>query len=112
MIELGELERRHADFARRNARVIVSSVEGVDDAKKTQADFPHLVVLADQGRGLSNAVELIHPHSAPDGGDTDAPTTIVVDRGGTVRWLHRAPRVLERLSPDEVVQAIDKNLAE
>jgi alkyl hydroperoxide reductase subunit AhpC len=111
MIELGELERRHGDFARHNARVIVSSVEGVDDAKKTQADFPHLVVLADQGRGLSNAVELIHPHSAPDGGDTDAPTTIVVDPGGTVRWLHRSPRVLERLSPDEVLQAVDKSLA-
>ena len=37
MIELGELERRHEDFARRNARVIVVSMEGLDDAKRTQA---------------------------------------------------------------------------
>ena len=110
MVELGQLERRQADFARRNARVIVSSVEGVDDARQTQADFPHLLVLADQGHGLSEAAELIHPHAAPDGKDADAPTTILVDRHGTVRWLYRSPRVIARLSPDDVLQAIDAHM--
>jgi alkyl hydroperoxide reductase subunit AhpC len=61
MIELGQLDRRHEDFARRNARVVVVSVEGADDAKKTQTDFPHLLVLADESRGLSDPVGLIHP---------------------------------------------------
>jgi alkyl hydroperoxide reductase subunit AhpC len=110
MIELGQLERRHEDFARRNTRVIVVSVEGLDDAKKTQADFPHLLLISDQGRGLSEAAGLIHPHSAPDGSDTDAPTTILVDRHGTVRWLYRSSEVVARLSPDEVLQAIDAHL--
>ncbi len=82
MIELGQLERRHEDFARRNTRVIVVSLEGLDDAKKTQAEYPHLLVLADQGRGLSEAVDLIHSHAAPDGADADTPTTILVDRHG------------------------------
>src|SRR5437868_11030453 len=110
MMELVQLERRHEDFSRRQTRVIVISMEGLDDAKKTQADFPHLLVLADQGRGLSEAAGLIHPHAAPDGSDVDAPTTIVVDRHGTVRWLYRSPRVLTRLSPDEVLQALDRSL--
>jgi alkyl hydroperoxide reductase subunit AhpC len=110
MIELGQLERRHEDFARRNTRVIVVSVEGLDDARKTQDDFPHLLVLADQERRLSEAAELIHPHSAPDGSDTDAPTTILVDRQGTVRWLYRSPGVIARLSPDEVLEAIDAHV--
>jgi peroxiredoxin len=110
MIELGQLERRHEDFARRNTRVIAVSVEGPDDAKKTQADFPHLLVLADQGRGLSEAAQLIHAHSAPDGADTAAPTTILVDRHGTVCWLYRSPRLVARLSPDEVLQGIDQHL--
>jgi peroxiredoxin len=110
MIELGQLERHHEEFARRNTRVIVVSVEGLDDAKKTQADFPHLVVLSDQKRGLSEAVGLIHPQSAPDGSDTDAPTTILIDRQGTVRWLYRSPEVITRLSPEEVLQAIDQHL--
>ncbi len=107
MIELGQLERRHDEFTMRNTRVIAVSVEGPDDAKKTQADFPHLLVLADEGRGLSNAVDLIHPHAAPDGSDADTPTTILVDGRGTVRWLYRSPEVIARLSPDDVLREID-----
>lgn len=110
MIELGQLERRHEDFARRNTRVIVISMEGTDLAKKTQADFPHLVVLADEGRGLSNAAALVHAHAKPGGGDADAPTTILIDQQGVVRWLYRTPEVIARPSPDDVLQAIDQNM--
>ncbi len=91
MIELVQLERRQDDFSKRNTRVLVVSIEGLEDARKTQADFPHLTVLSDEARGLSEAAGLIHPHAAPDGGDTDVPTTILVDRKGTVRWLYRSP---------------------
>jgi alkyl hydroperoxide reductase subunit AhpC len=110
MTELVQLERRHADFAKRNARVLVASLDGLDDSKKTQADFPHLFVLADQKRSLSEAAGLIHPHAAPDGGDADAPTTVLVDRSGIVRWLYRSPSVIERLSPDEVLQEVDRTM--
>jgi len=108
MIELGELERRHEDFARRKWRVIVVSIEGPDDAERTQADFPHLLVLSDRQRVLAQAVGVIHPHSAPGGGDTAAPTTILIDQNGIVRWLYRPPAAISRLSPDEVLQAIDQ----
>jgi peroxiredoxin len=110
MVELGQLEGRHEEFARRRARVIAISMEGVDAARQTQAQFPHLLVLADQGRGLSNAAELVHARAAPDGSDADAPTTILVDRHGTVRWLYRSPVVIARLSPDEVLLAVDTHL--
>ncbi len=110
MIELVQLDRRHDDFGKRNTCVLVVSVEGLDDARKTQADFPHLVVLADQARSLSRAADLIHPHAAPDGRDADVPTTILVDRSGTVRWLYRSPAVIARLSPDEVLEAIDRHI--
>jgi alkyl hydroperoxide reductase subunit AhpC len=110
MIELGQLERRHEDFSRRNARVIVVSVEGLDDARLTQKQFPHLIVLSDQKHGLTDAAGILQPHSAPDGGDTDAPTTILVDRQGTVRWLYRTPFVIARLAPDDVLRAIDEHM--
>lgn len=110
MVELGQLERRHEDFARRNVRVIAVSMEGLDDAKLTQADYPQLVVLSDEGRGLSEAAALVHAHANRDGGDVDAPTTILVDHTGAVRWLYRSPEVIARLSPDEVLQAIDQNM--
>jgi peroxiredoxin len=110
MTELVQLERRHADFTKSSARVLVASLDGLDDSKKTQADFPHLTVLADQKRSLSEAAGLIHPHAAPDGGDADVPTTILLDRSGTVRWLYRSPSVLERLSPDEVLREVDQKM--
>ena len=110
MTELVQLERRHDDFSGRGTRVIAVSVEGLDDAGKTQAGYPHLTVASDEAHGLSEAAGLIHPHAAPDGGDTDVPTTILVDRGGTLRWLYRSPSVIERLSPDEVLRAIDRHL--
>src|SRR5438552_3504979 len=100
MTELVQLERRHGDFPTRSSRVVAVSVEGLDDARKTQADFPYLTVLSDEARGLSEAAGLIHPHAAPDGGDADVPTTILVDRLGTVRGIYRSPSVIARLSPD------------
>jgi peroxiredoxin len=110
MTELVQLERRHEDFTKRNARVIVVSLEGRDETQKTQSDFPHLTVLSDEGQGLSRAAGLIHPRAAPDGGDADIPTTILVDKQGIVRWLYRSSSVIARLSPDEVLQAIDQYL--
>ena len=107
MIELGQLERRHQDFAERHTRIIVISVEGFDDAKKTQADFPHLLVLSDQDHGLTNAAGTLHAHAGRDGSDIDAPTNIVVDKQGTVRWLYRSPKVITRLTPDDVLAVID-----
>ena len=65
-------------------------------------------VVADKERGLCSVVDLIHPHSAPDGGDTAAPTTILIDRTATVKWLFRPDRYLRRLSPNELLAAVDK----
>jgi alkyl hydroperoxide reductase subunit AhpC len=90
--------------------VIVCSVEGTEDAEKTQKQFPHLLVLADQGRGLTDAADVLHRHAKYDGSDADAPTMFLVDRHGTVRWLYRSPSVIARLLPDDVVQVIDAHL--
>ena len=68
------------------------------------------LVLSDEGRKLAEAVAVIHPHSAMDGGDTAAPTTILVDGRGTVRWTFRPDRVLTRLSPAELLTAIDREM--
>jgi peroxiredoxin len=110
MIELGQLERRHEDFDRRNTKVIVSSVEATEDAQKTQAQFPHLLVLSDHGLGLTNAVAILHRNAGHDGSDIDVPTTILADPQGKVRRLFRPSAVIERLSPEEVLQAIDQHL--
>lgn len=109
MLELVQLENRQADFARRQTRIIAASMEDLEDARKSQARFPHLLFLADDGRGLSEAAGLVHENATPEGKDADAPTTILVDRKGVVRWLYRSPRVIARLSPDDVLRAVDSS---
>ena len=110
MIELGQLERRHADFAKRNVRVVVVSLESQEDAAKTQAQFLHLTAVADADHHLIDAVGVLHPHVSPEGGDAAAPTTILIDRHSVVQWLFRPDRVITRLSPDEVLEAVDRHL--
>src|SRR5262245_4468633 len=110
MTELGQLEANWQELEKRKVRVVVVSVEDQENAKATQADFPHLVVVSDAERNLANAVAVLHPHSAPDGSDTTAPTTILVDGSGTVRWTFRPDRVFTRLSPSQVLAAIDQEM--
>jgi peroxiredoxin len=111
MIELGELEAKHDEFEKRKTRVVVVSIEGQETAQATQKDFPHLVVVADANRNLSSALDVVHANSALEGGDTAAPTTVIVDGSGTVRWIFRPDRFFRRLSPAEVLEALDKHMA-
>jgi peroxiredoxin len=110
MTELGELEKNWQEFKKRNVKVVVVSLEGVEEAKATQEDFRHLVVVSDAERKLSEAIEIIHQKSSPKGEDTAAPTTLLIDGDGIVRWKYHPPRVFDRLSPDQLLAAIDKEM--
>jgi peroxiredoxin len=107
MVELGQLEARHEDFEKRNTRVVVVSLDNVEDSAKTQQKFPHLTVVSDDTESLAKAAELIAPQHSPTGGDTLAPTTVLLDRDGVVRWVSRKDNYLERPPPDEVLAAVD-----
>ena len=61
------------------------------------------MVVADKDRHLADALQVIH-------GDTTAPTTIIVDGRGVVRWTFRPDRVFNRLSPEEVLAALDQHM--
>jgi peroxiredoxin len=89
---------------------VAVSIEGPQLAAETQRQFPHLIILADPGRSLAGAADVIHPHSGPGGIDSAAPTTILVDTQGVVRWLFRPENAVRRLSPDEVLAAMDEHL--
>ena|SRR5437763_15658339 len=109
MVELGELERRHEDFDRRNVRVYAISPDDLPGAQVVQKDFPHLKIVSDSKMDVARAIGTVHPGAGHGGGDTNAPTTILVDGKGTVRWLERRGNFFERIPPDEVLAAIDAN---
>jgi peroxiredoxin len=110
MIELGELERRHQDFDQRNVRIFAISSDPLEDARLNQADFPHLKLISDEGLNMAKAVGMVHTGAAPGGKDTNAPTTLLVDGSGTVRWLERPSNFFGRIPPDQLLGAIDANL--
>jgi peroxiredoxin len=112
MKELVQLDGHWQDFEKQNVTVTVVSLEGPEDARATQKDYPHLVVVSDAERKLTNAIAAIHPNSNPHGGDTSAPTTLLIDGQGKVRWAYRPVRVFDRLPHDQLVAEINKHLAD
>ena len=110
MIELGQLEAHHDEFAKRHTRIVAVSVDGLDDSKKTKHDFPHLLIVADSDHKLVDAVEVLHAKAGERGEDVAAPTTIFVDKHGVVRALFRPTNVGSRLSASEVLAMVDRKL--
>jgi alkyl hydroperoxide reductase subunit AhpC len=68
-------------------------------------------VIADPEMNLVRAAGVVHPGAGPGRTDVAAPTTVLLDRGGIVRWFYQPPRHIVRLTPDEVLTAIDKHLS-
>lgn len=107
MIELGQLEKQHQAFADRKIRIITISNDSLKTAMDTQKDFPHLSIASDRDQKMARAFEVIHEKAGHDGKDTNAPTTFLVGRDGTVRWLYRPPSFFVRLSPEQLLAEID-----
>jgi peroxiredoxin len=110
MVELGELEKRHADFDGRNVRLVAISRDDLENAKKTQEAFPHLQIVSDEHHHMADALAIIDKGHGPGGSDTNAPTTMLVDGTGAVRWVGRPDRFIVRLSPEELLKEIDQHL--
>ncbi len=108
--ELGQLEKQHQEFEKRNIRLVVVSNDDQPTSQKTQADFPHLTVVADTDQKLAKTIQVIHQGVGPGFTDTNAPTTFLVDGAGKVRWFFRPDTFVVRLTPDELLAAIDKNI--
>ena len=108
MVELGQLEKQHEEFAKRHVQVVAISNDNQPNARKTQARFPNLVIVADTDQNMAKAVQVIHPGAGPNLEDTNAPTTFLVDGTGTVRWYAQPERFIERLTPEDLLAAIDQ----
>ena len=108
MVELVQLEKFHQEFAKRQVQVVVVSNDDPATAQATQADFPHLVAVSDAAQNMAQAMRTIHPGAGPTGDDTNAPTTFLVAGNGQVCWFRRPERFLARLSPKQVLAAIDE----
>jgi peroxiredoxin len=107
MTQLKELEAQHEQIGRLGANVVVVSIEDVDAAVQTQRDYPHLTVVSDAQRELSSAIDLINQHSAPDGGDSAAPTILLLDGQRKVQTIYRPARFIARPSAEKIASALE-----
>ena len=110
MVELGQLESQWQEFEKRKVIVVAVSVDDLEAARDVQRRFPRLEIVSDADQKLTDAAAVLHRKSAPGGGDSSAPTTFLIDGKGVVRWAFRPDRVSRRLSPAEVLEAIDQKM--
>ncbi len=110
MVELVKLEDHHQEFDSRNTRIIAVSLDDLEDSAKTQTKFPHLAIVSDADQTLAKAANVLGPHHAPDGKETTAPTTILIDNKGVVRWVFRPDVYITRLSATELIAKVDEYL--
>ena len=108
MVELGELEKHHEEFGKRNVRIVVASNDDQASATMTQTKFRDLIVISDAQQNLAKAMQVIQPGEGPGGSDTNAPTTFLVDGAGYVRWLFRPDSFFVRLSAEKLAAAVDE----
>ena len=108
MVELGELEKHHEEFGKRNVRIVVASNDDQASATMTQTKFRDLIVISDAQQNLAKAMQVIQSGEGPGGSDTNAPTTFLVDGAGYVRWLFRPDSFFVRLSAEKLAAAVDE----
>lgn len=65
-------------------------------------------VLSDPELKLIGALGLTHPAGSPDGKDISIPATFLVDKDGTIAWRYLGKTVMDRATPEQMIQEIRK----
>ncbi len=104
MGELGELVRHDADFMKLDVQILAISVDPPDKGKwaqeKLKATFPFL---SDSKREVMEFYGTRSPeYHNRQGGSINTPTLVLIDKTGTIRWIHQATnfRVREAIEED------------
>jgi peroxiredoxin len=104
MNELGEFVKHEADFKKLDVQILAISVDPPDKAKwaqeKLQAAFPFL---SDSKREVMNLYGTQSPqYHNREGGSIYTPTLVLIDKAGTIRWIHQATnyRIREAVEED------------
>src|SRR6516162_949195 len=103
MGELGEFVKHGADFKKLDAQIVAISVDPPDKGKwveeKLKALFP---ILSDSQREVMELYGTRSPeYHNREGGIINTPTLVLIDKTGTIRWIHQATNFRVR----EVIEA-------
>jgi peroxiredoxin len=104
MGELGEFVKHDAEFKALDVQILAISVDPPDKGKwpreKLNATFPFL---SDSKREVMDLYGTRSPqYHNREGGAINTPTLVLIDKTGTIRWIHQATnyRVREAVEED------------
>jgi peroxiredoxin len=104
MGELGEFVKHEAELKTLDVQVLAISVDPVDRGKwveqKLKAPFP---ILSDSRREVMELYGTRSPeYRNRQGANINTPTLVLIDKTGTIRWIHQATnyRVREAIEED------------
>ena len=105
MSELGEFVKHQEDFRKLEVQILAISVDPPDKAKSAQeklkAAFPFL---SDSGREVTELYGTLSPeYRNREGGSISTPTLLLIDKTGTIRWIHQATSYRVREAVEEVL---------
>ena len=104
MSELGEFVKHDKDLKAMDVQVLAISVDPPDKGKwaqeKLHATFPFLSDSKDEVMELYGTRSPEHHNR--EGGMINTPTLVLIDKTGTIRWIHQATnfRVREGIEED------------
>jgi peroxiredoxin len=104
MGELGEFAKHEADFKKLDVQILAISVDPPERGKwveeKVKASFP---ILSDSKHEVMDLYGTRSPqYHNREGGDINTPTLVLIDKSGTIRWIHQTTnfRVREVVEED------------
>jgi peroxiredoxin len=103
MTELGEFVKHDADFKDRDVQILAISVDPADKGQwakeKLKAAFPFL---SDSKHDVAELYGTLSPQYHNRGGDSiNTPTLVLIDKTGTIRWVHQASNYRVRATIEE-----------
>jgi peroxiredoxin len=107
MSELGEFVKHGTEFKALDVQILAISVDPPDKGKwaqeKLKSDFPFL---SDSKRDVMEQYGTRSPqYHNRDGDAINTPTLVLIDKSGTIRWIHQATNYRVR-------EAVEEDLAE
>ena len=110
MAELGEFVKHHQEIQALDVQVLAISVDPLDKASETRsrlkAPFP---ILSDSHGEVMELYGTRSPvYKGRNGMAINTPTLVLIDKTGTIRWLHQAADYRIRAPISEVLNEMRK----
>lgn len=108
MAELGEFVKHHQEIQELDVQVVAISVDPIAKVRESKAKLKaHFAMLSDSQDRVMDLYGTRSPvYKNHAGAAINTPTLVLIDKQGTIRWLHQAADYRIRAPVSEVLKEI------